>query len=496
MTLDITEEETRSPHLTRPERFAVIDIGSNTVRLVLFEKAPGRLVSVLNEKVSVGLGQFGEGGHVPKERIEGLFAALSRFMSLCKGHQVSHVRAFATAALRDAQNGPSIRKDVETKFDLNIKLLSGDEEAMFAGRGVLSSFPHAEGVVGDLGGGSLELVVVRAGSCHEAVSLPFGILRSASAHLSGQLPEILGAQLRRVGFIGDVVGQPFYLVGGSWRSLVKAYAETKGDRLEMLQAFEPGEDFLTFCKDIAKQNSSDLNFRKVSSSRRQHLPVAANLLGIVADVVKPSTFITSASGVREGVAHEERGWLFPNDLKMILTDISTNRSRLRPATSLHEQWLGYLDIADHCRMAVQLAMAYSDAGWRKHPDLRGMHTGQEILHAELPGLTRFDRYFAANAMYCRYEGLNNDNPFAHADVLHSDDQELSVAVGLSLRLAWYLAGGAGHMIVHAKLETNAGRLLLVMAEGQGHLVNEGVVKRLAQLARHLNLEPDVVSNQG
>ncbi len=480
----------------RPERFAVIDIGSNTVRLVLFEKAPGRLVSVLNEKVSVGLGQFDAEENIPSDRAEGLLQALDRFTRLCQGHQVSHVRAFATAALRDAQNGPAIRAEVEGRFGFNIRLLSGDEEAMFAGRGVLSAFPNAQGIAGDLGGGSLELIVLHSGGCHQAVSLPFGVLRSASIHAAGELQDILAAKLNEVSFLAEVIGQPFYLVGGSWRSLVKAYAETKGDRLEMLQAFEPQEDFLSFCRDIAKRDGADLEFRKVSSSRRLHLPVAANLLIAVANKLKPSQFITSASGVREGVAHEERGLLFPNDLKMILTDIATNRSRVRPSTSLYGHWLGHLNLKEQVGVGTQLALAYSDAGWRKHPDLRAMHTAQEILHAELPGISRFDRYFAANAIYHRYEGLNNDEPFHLAQVLAANDEASSVAVGLSLRLAWYFAGGAGHMIAHGKVVREGAKLNLVLAESKRPMINDGIKKRLAQLCRHLDLEPDIICVPG
>ncbi len=494
--MNIAEQNMSLFQTGRPERFAVIDIGSNTVRLVLFEKAPGRLVSVLNEKVSVGLGHFDGEDNIPSDRAEGLLQALDRFTRLCQGHQVSHVRAFATAALRDAKNGPAIKAEVEDRFDLNIRLLSGDEEAMFAGRGVLSVFPNAHGMVGDLGGGSLELIVLHSGRCHQAVSLPFGVLRSASAHAAGKLPEILAAKLDEVSFLGKVVGQPFYLVGGSWRSLVKAYAETKGDRLEMLQAFEPKEDFLSFCHDIARRDGAELEFRKVSSSRRLQLPVAANLLIAVANKLAPSKFITSASGVREGVAHEERGLLFPNDLKMILTDIATNRSRVRPSTSLYDHWLGHLNLNGQDNVGTHLALAYSDAGWRKHPDLRAMHTAQEILHAELSGISRFDRYFAANAIYYRYEGLNNDEPFQLSQVLSPDAEEASVGVGLSLRLAWYFAGGAGHMIAHGKLERDGDKLNLVVAEGKHPLINDGVKKRLGQLSRHLNLEPEIISVPG
>ncbi len=204
-------------------RVAIIDIGSNSVRLVVYEGA-ARLPSILfNEKVLAGLGKgLGETGTIDAASLAMARSALARFALLAGEMQVSELRTVATAAVRDAANGGDLIAAAEA-LGLDVELLSGEEEATASGMGVLSGIPDADGIVGDLGGGSLELVRVVAGTVTDRVSFTLGVLRldAIRAQGKGALDRQVARLIDEAGWKGRGKDLPFYLVGGSWRSLAK-----------------------------------------------------------------------------------------------------------------------------------------------------------------------------------------------------------------------------------------------------------------------------------
>src|ERR1700710_2073913 len=156
---------------------AIIDIGSNSVRLVVYSGAK-RIPSVIfNEKVLAGLGrEIGEIGEGAQARA---LAALDRFRLLIRQLGVVRTRVVATAAVREASNGDAFLTRVR-RLGSSPRILSGEEEGKRAGQGVLSAIPDADGIVGDLGGGSLELVEVKKGEIRDRASFPLGVLRVAA----------------------------------------------------------------------------------------------------------------------------------------------------------------------------------------------------------------------------------------------------------------------------------------------------------------------------
>lgn len=162
-------------------RSAIIDIGSNSVRLVVYD-GPRRIPFILfNEKVMAGLGaSLGKTGMIEPGAMKRSLAALARYKHLCEEMGVAALRCVATAAVRDASNGREFLVRAKA-LGLEVELLSGAQEGAASGYGVISAIPNANGIVGDLGGGSLELVRVRDGEVHDIMSLPLGVLR---------LPEI------------------------------------------------------------------------------------------------------------------------------------------------------------------------------------------------------------------------------------------------------------------------------------------------------------------
>src|SRR5579871_6544491 len=154
---------------------AIVDIGSNSVRLVAYESRSRAPTPTFNEKALCGLGRgVATTGLLPDDGVAKALAALQRFRVLCDTMEIEDVRAIATAAVRDAANGPAFLKLASHAIGADIQLLSGKEEARFAALGVVSSIHRPDGVVGDLGGGSLELTEIRDGEVRDGLTLPLG----------------------------------------------------------------------------------------------------------------------------------------------------------------------------------------------------------------------------------------------------------------------------------------------------------------------------------
>src|SRR5580704_4934661 len=146
------------------DRIAVIDVGSNSLRLVVFVRLGGTLLPLLNEKVMCGLGRGIAGsGRLDREGMTLAFANLERFVALARSLDADHLAVIATAAVRDASDGTAFAAEVERRCGVAVRIIDGDEEARLSAAGVLAGIPDADGVVGDLGGGSVELVPVSSG---------------------------------------------------------------------------------------------------------------------------------------------------------------------------------------------------------------------------------------------------------------------------------------------------------------------------------------------
>ena len=220
-------------------RTGIIDIGSNSIRLVVYQ-GPARLPSVLfNEKVMAGLGrELAVTGAIGAEALAHADAALGRFAAVAREMELTRLRTVATAAVRDAANGAALIT-IARRHGLDVELLSGEQEALAAGYGVLSGIPDADGIVGDLGGGSLELIRVWHGQVQDRVSFPLGVLRLGALRAKGQgaLERQVAKSLKTAGWLGRGEGLPLYLVGGSWRALARLDMHLNGYPLPVIHQY-------------------------------------------------------------------------------------------------------------------------------------------------------------------------------------------------------------------------------------------------------------------
>lgn len=291
---------------------AVIDIGSNSVRMVVY-KGLIRLPHILfNERVLCGLGRdVTHQGVMNQEAMALATTTLLRFSELCRDMAVDHIEAFATAAMRDSRNGNAFAKEICQKCGFRVRVLSGEEEARYSALGVLCAEPDADGVVADLGGGSLELVRVKRSKVQERVTLPLGPLR-----LLGNRQTLRDKDLRHIrATIGEVkwlkkgTGRTLYLVGGAWRALATLHQAQSKFPVPVLQGYAiDAKDAQKFANLVATQSITSLaGISSVQSRRLAILPVAAAILAQLIRRTKPDNVVISVYGVREGVMFNKLG---------------------------------------------------------------------------------------------------------------------------------------------------------------------------------------------
>lgn len=482
-------------------RFGIIDIGSNSVRLVIYEGAKRNPVPIFNEKVMAGLGaRLSETGKLDPEGVERALNALNRFSALLGQLDVQHVAMVATAAVRDATDGADFTTQVEATTGLSMQLLSGEEEAKYAALGVLSGIPQADGIVGDLGGGSLELVDIKQGKMGRGETLPLGPLRLLGSGLSQK--EVLrdvDKAFEKVEWLGEGEGRTLYAVGGVWRNLARIHMAQNDYPVRVLHDYEiPAAEAADLAKLIEKLGAKSLaKIPDVSSRRVGALPVGALVLNRLIATTKIKKVAISAYGLREGVLFDQlseqeqaRDPLLAgaSDLARRLVRFPEHKRELADWTApLFEQsGLGETEGQKRLRLA---ACSLADIGWYVHPDYRAAHALEQTLLAPLSGISHSERVFLARTAFHRHEGAGE--PLAVSGLtrlLAEEEHHRASVMGLGFRLAFTLCAASVGVLPYTRLVLTKGALTLNVQRSHQAFCGEVVEKRLAALARTLDLE--------
>ncbi len=285
------------------ESVGVFDIGSNSVRFVAYDLSFYPPLPFFNGKVTCGLGRdLEKNGKLSGKGMKRTMKALKGFMMLAEALNIGTMRAIATAAIRDAEDGPAFAKKLSSAFGLKIEILSGDEEALYSARGVMGAFPGAKGIIADLGGGSLELARIGNGNVSEATSFPLGVLRLV-AH-GGKAKNIIAGQL---GQIGKTHGNPgtLYAIGGTWRAFAEARQTGEGVVLPHSHGYEmDADDAIGFARKIADKKEKHLveNYA-VEKKRAELLPYAGLIMECLLENTKAKKVVFSNAGLRDGIIY-------------------------------------------------------------------------------------------------------------------------------------------------------------------------------------------------
>ena len=400
---------------------SVVDIGSNSVRLVVYEGHSRSPTILFNEKVLCGLGKgIALTGKMDEENVARALAALHRFKALSDQARASTIYVLATAAAREASNGPEFIHQAETILQRKVRVLSGEEEARFSALGIISGFFHPDGIAGDLGGGSLELIDIKDREIGKGITLPLGGLR-LSEYAGGSIEKARSFARKHVKtakLLSKGEGRTFYAVGGTWRNIAKLHMEIRKYPLHMMQGYEvPLDEMVRFLDQIVEsRDSKDPAFQAVSKHRRLLLPFGAVAMREVLTAMKPSIISFSAQGVREGYLysllteaerHSDPLLVASGELAILRARSPEHARELAEWTGRMMPFFGITETEEESRYR-QAACLLADISWRAHPDYRGLQALNIIAHTSFVGISHAGRAFIALANYYRFEGLNDD----------------------------------------------------------------------------------------
>jgi exopolyphosphatase/guanosine-5'-triphosphate,3'-diphosphate pyrophosphatase len=479
-------------------RIAVVDVGSNSLRLVVFERLGASLLPLLNEKVMCALGRgIGRTGRLNPEGIELAFANLQRFVALARALGVDHLAIIATAAVREASDGRAFAAEAERQCGVPVRIIEGSEEARLSAAGVLAGIREADGVVADLGGGSVELVRVDSAASvpiGAGVSLPLGALRLAELDDNRKaVAETIERGIAAAPVLREAAGKTLYLVGGAWRAIARLHMEQTHYPLHIVHEYtiprRPADGFLEV---IAGQSRRSLErITSINRKRLELVPLAATILRKLIASGRPERIVFSAFGLREGYADG----LLPPDPRIgpliaACMGIAANLSRGRGDGDRLQRWTApiFPDLGEDSRRLHRAASWLSDFAWTEHPDYRAEHAFTRSLRMPVAQIGHHERVFIAASLHARYGGAMDD-PIKAATRPLLDDAATAEArcLGLALRLAYTLCGGALELLDQVRLARAEHGLVLELPPTGSLFTGEVVQRRLDALGRAFGL---------
>lgn len=478
-----------------PQR-AIIDIGSNTVRLVVYGGAMRAPTVLLNEKVTAKLGRdIAATGRLADEAMELAFRGLARFALLLEDLEVDDVEVVATAAVRDASNGPAFVAKLR-EMGLEPRVISGEEEAILSAHGVIGAFPAARGIVADLGGGSLELVRVGEGKASNATSLPLGTLRLPEhrGRAAGEMLKALDKAIRKGGW--DLAAHTpddngtLYLVGGTWRAMAVFAMEVTRHPLSDPHGFElDPATALNLAETLAGLHDGARPRGRISTMRMEKLPDAAVLLQAMLTRLNPDRIVFSSWGLREGLLYDR---LPPHGRAQdpLLAGISAFASqRGAPPTLAARMAAWTLDAAparEHGSERLRLAATtLALAAMQIEPNVRLPQAIDWALHKRWIGVDGKGRAMMAAAIAAN--GNNLDLPERVRALASAEALEEAIRWGLALRLARRLGARSRRSLEVSRLQVRDGVLVLQLAQSHAALFGISTEKDMKLLSGRLGL---------
>jgi exopolyphosphatase/guanosine-5'-triphosphate,3'-diphosphate pyrophosphatase len=486
-----------------PGRIGIIDLGSNSLRLAVFERHGPALFPLLNEKVMCGLARgLSTTGRLNREGRALALVNLRRFVALARAIGVEQPAVLATAAMRDASDGQAFADEVARECDVPVVVIDGAEEARLSAAGVLAGIPEADGVVGDLGGGSVELVRVgpRAGGAAgsdarigHGISLPLGPLRIAEFDGSAKtVSDMVDRILAPAPVIRAGPGQSLYLVGGAARAIARLHMEHTRYPLHIIHNYTiargEAEAFFDIIGRLSRKSLERIT--TISRKRLEVVPLAALILRRLIAAIAPQRVVFSAYGLREGYA----SGLVPaaehhlDPLIAACVKIAQTASRFPPRGDRLLEWTAPLfpNLSGRLRRLHRAACWLGDFAWLEHPDYRAQEAFTRSLRLPFAAITHQERVFVAAILHTRYGGAADD-PVREPTRALLDPQSAGQVrtLGLALRLAYSLTGGRIDLLAETWFGRDRASLVLEVPAADRLFAGETVQRRLEAVARSL-----------
>jgi exopolyphosphatase / guanosine-5'-triphosphate,3'-diphosphate pyrophosphatase len=469
------------------------------VRLVVYEGMTRSPTPIFNEKTLCGLGrEVQTTGLLAADAVQKALAALRRFRALCRVMKVGRVHAIATAACRDASNGPEFITQAERICGVQIEILSGSREARLSALGVISGVYKPDGIVGDLGGGSLELIDVHGNRVGSGLTLPLGglALQDTSQKSLKRAERIVRAELSDVAQLKAGRGRNFYAVGGTWRALARIHIIQSGYPLHVMHGYTiPAAEALGFVQRLRRLAAADMlaDIETVADARRPLLTYAALVLEYILRIARPKAIVFSTFGVREGLLYEKLSAEQRTQDGLIATARMMNQLWSRSPRHADELigWsdrlvkIAHLREVDEERRLRHAACLLSDIGWRAHPDHRGEQTMSLITNGHFGAISHQGRVFLALTTYYRYAGLNEENeaPESVRALVTPHALERARVLGAIFRVAHLISAAQPGVLAATHFRSQGRKLQLTFEHNIADLAADRVSNRFKQLAR-------------
>jgi exopolyphosphatase / guanosine-5'-triphosphate,3'-diphosphate pyrophosphatase len=474
----------------------VLDIGSNSVRLVVYERHARALTPLYNEKSACALGRgIAQTGRLAEANMEKAIEAMKRFALVAKMMRVGKIYVLATSAVRDATNRDEFVAAVEAIMEAPVRVLTGEQEAHYAAMGVVAGIPGFAGVVGDLGGGSLELSDIANGLDTNGESFELGVIRlqDDADGSPKKAAAIVRTRLQKSIIANDEQGAQFAAIGGTWRSLAKLHQSTTDYPLHMVQDYiVPAADMIAFCEAIVAADSLKTypGSASVSSSRRELVPFGAAALAEILKVGRFGSVVFSALGVREGYLYgmldeRERG-IDPliqgaEELSVLRSRSPAHANDLIEFTSQYFAISGLSETPSDTRLRT-VACLLADIGWRSHPDYRGPQSVDAVAYGSLTGVDHPGRSFLAQTMAIRYDGLKTKAAQVLAPLGSPELTARARLIGSLMRVAYPMTAAMPGILPRTQFSLEGDVLVLHLPADFAFLNGDHLRNRLRQFA--------------
>lgn len=487
----------QSSSATMPPRCAVVDLGSNSVRLVVFEGLDRNPTTIFNEKAVLRLGRgLQDTGRLNAEGVAQAVDVMGRYAAIARAMRAEPFEVLATAAVRDAANGAEFVADLKARMPgVPIRILSGEQEAGFSADGLLCGIPDADGLLADIGGGSLELVRIDRGARGAGVSLKLGVIRLAD-RAGGNLERarvVAEGDLDAAPGLREVAGRGLYLVGGAWRGLARIHMAQSGYPLNMIQSYT-----------LTPQAARELAISIAGSPRRvlermsgmprrrvDDLPYAAIVLRRLLRSTGAGRVVFSALGLREGWYMQllSAATRAEDPLLAAARALSRRLGRDQGMPPALLAWTAKLfpDETPQSSRLREAACWMSDAGSHDHPEYRAEQSFLRVLRQPGSGVDHPARAFLATVLALRYDAEPDAAFLAPARALMVPEAwRTATVLGMGLRLAYTLSAGTPDLLAGTELRVERS-LTLRLTEGTGVFAGESVTRRLDRLGQALGV---------
>lgn len=472
---------------------AIIDIGSNSVRMVVYHALKRVPLPIFNEKYMCALGKgLGRTGRLNPEGVKEAEAAIARFLVMAQRLQVASLDIIATAAVRDAENGQEFVQDIERKHGIKINVITGEREAELAAEGILASFHQPRGISADLGGGSMELASIEGTQIGHTVSLHLGSLRVLDA-TDGKLAameQLVKKELKDVHWLKLTHTPCIYAIGGGFRALAKLHMKKTHYPLDIVHEYRMSRRSIhQLIERLLPLKPAEIAALPGISAKRATtlIPSAIVLQQLLQQTGAPEVMF-SVSGIREGFFYDmlEPRQKKEDALLSSAADLAALIGRAGTYGKELHQWMTPLFPKEPVGwQRIRRALCtLSELAWSIDPNFRAAWAYHRIIQSSLKGIDHKERIMLALALYHRYQPKwKGDRD--ELKLLDERERQWARCVGIAAGLAFQLSGGRAGNLHHATIDWNNDQLALTLDDEASPLRTETVEKRVLGLGEAL-----------